>query len=243
MTRDLQYEYRDRSGALTSADKEKWKAIKGSFYSTYQSWYSRALRVVEQLGPDRLEEFRNLYEKKVRAKSGLQESFCIQRWLLGQRAPKFSAERVYDDLSIVSMQFQLQQSIVVSLASRLDSILADIKGVLQADLFDSELSAARELRAKGFLRAAGALAGVVLESHLRGVCNGKRIHIGKKEPTLADFYQALKNADVIDLAQWRLLQRLGDIRNLSAHKKDREPTEAEIEELISATDKLTKTFL
>ncbi len=38
-----------------------------------------------------------------------------------------------------------------------------------ADLFDSELESAKELSKKGFLRAGGALAGVVLEKHLAQV--------------------------------------------------------------------------
>ena len=42
----------------------------------------------------------------------------------------------------------------------------DIRQLVQADLFDSELDAADELGKKKFTRAAGALAGVVLERHL-----------------------------------------------------------------------------
>jgi hypothetical protein len=40
------------------------------------------------------------------------------------------------------------------------------------------------------------------------------------------------------LPTWRLIQRLGDIRNLSAHSKEREPTKDEIEDMIRGCEKL-----
>lgn len=47
--------------------------------------------------------------------------------------------------------------------------------------------------------------------------------------------------NVIEVSIWRSIQRLGDIRNLCGHNKDREPLKDEVEELIYGTDKLTKT--
>ena len=47
--------------------------------------------------------------------------------------------------------------------------------LVQADLFDNELDAAAELNDKGFRRAAGAVAGVVLEEHLETVCEQHNI--------------------------------------------------------------------
>ena len=113
---------------------------------------------------------------------------------------------------------------------------------MQADLFDSELDSARELLKKGFLRGAGVLSGVVLEKHLSQVCANHKISIRKKKPTISDFNDLLKKNDVVDVPTWRSIQRLGDLRNLCGHNKDREPTKEETSELIEGVDKVIKTI-
>jgi hypothetical protein len=129
-----------------------------------------------------------------------------------------------------------------SCLDRLDSILWNIRGALQADLFDDELSAAEDLFKKGHLRAAGALAGVTLERHLATVAENHEVKISKKNPTIADLNETLKTAEVYDVPDWRFIQRLGDIRNLAVHNKDREPTKDEIDDLIKGTQKIIKTI-
>jgi hypothetical protein len=42
------------------------------------------------------------------------------------------------------------------------------------------------------LRAAGAVAGVVLEKHLRQVCDDHKITVAKKNPTIGDLNELLK---------------------------------------------------
>ena len=145
-------------------------------------------------------------------------------------------------LSAFIMKFQHQIVILQSALDRIDSILADIRGVLEARLFDNQLDTATELMQKGLLRAAGALAGVTLESHLATICSNHNIILKKKEPTISDFNEALKRNDVFDVVNWRFIQRLGDIRNLCVHSKDREPTHDEINELIEGIKKVIKTL-
>jgi len=113
---------------------------------------------------------------------------------------------------------------------------------VKADLFDSELDSAKELAQKGFLRDAGAIAGVVLEKHLAQVCTNHSLSIRKKDPNIGDLNDLLKNAGVLDVPAWRQIQRLGDLRNLCDHNKNREPTKEEVLELIEGTDKLSKTL-
>ncbi|MCK6463160.1 MAG: hypothetical protein L6Q29_05095, partial [Candidatus Pacebacteria bacterium] len=64
-----------------------------------------------------------------------------------------------------------------------------------------ELEAAKELSKHKFTRAAGALAGVVLERHLGQVCENHGLKITKKNPGIADLNNALKESDVIDIVQ------------------------------------------
>jgi hypothetical protein len=66
------------------------------------------------------------------------------------------------------------------------------------------------------------LAGVVLERHLAQVCSNHGIKIAKKTPGIADLNNALKEANVVDVPQWRFVQHLADIRNLCDHSKKAE---------------------
>ena len=214
------------------------------FMGVYQEWYSQARTVVGQLLPERLDEFTLLYsDSKRKAVNGT--TYTIQDWLLGTRAAtdRYTGERVYNDGSIVFMKFQLQMGILRSARARFESSLFDIKQIAQADLFDSELNAARELLANGFLRPAGAMAGVVLERHLLHTCGTHRVSITKKTPTIADINDALKTGGVLDVPGWRFVQRLGDIRNLCVHQRQREPKSEEVLELIEGVEKITKTTL
>ena len=140
------------------------------------------------------------------------------------------------------MRFKTQFEILESVQSRFESSLFDIAQLVRADLFDSELEAARELTKQGFLRGAGAIAGVVIEKHLAQVCSNHNVTIKKKDPTINDFNDALKNCVVIDIPTMRQIQRLADIRNLCDHNKHREPTKEEVIELVDGAEKLCKTL-
>lgn len=82
--------------------------------------------------------------------------------------------------AILKMQNQL--TILKSAQKRFESQLFDIKEVIQADIYDSELEAAKDLVKKGFARGAGAIAGVVLEKHLGHVCELHGLITRKKHP-------------------------------------------------------------
>jgi hypothetical protein len=148
----------------------------------------------------------------------------------------------FDDLTVVIMRFQMQTEIVKAVRGRFDSSLHDIKQLVAADLFDSELDASRELAKNGFARAAGAVAGVVLEKHLAQVADNHNLSLNKKHPMINDYNELLKANNITDTPVWRNIQRLADIRNLCDHNKDREPTKDEVIELIEGVDKVTKTL-
>lgn len=210
---------------------------------SYQQWYTKALPIVRQLIPDRYAEFQQFYQHDRRA-TGEKfdiDTYAIRDYLLGFTLKRGGSE-VVDPLTMFTVKFLTQLAILKSALTRLDSILADIRGILQAEFFDDEISAANELLAKGHLRAAGAVAGVVLERHLAQVAAKHNVTMKKKDPTIADFNDALKAQGYFDIPNWRFVQRLGDIRNLCAHSKQREPTKDEVDELIRGTEKSVKTL-
>ena len=234
----------DLANVVTGKKIKKGEIKPGqTFHSSYQRWYSEAHEVVHQLLPARLIEFKTLYYGNEKRKSFNAETYAIKDWLLGIRANQnWEGVKTFDDAGAVFMRFQTQVEILKSASVRFESSLLDIKQILQADLFDSEVESAKELLEKGFLRASGAVVGVVAEKHLDQVCNNHNIRITKKKPTISFYNDALKREGIIEVPEWRFIQRLGDLRNLCDHNKEKEPTKDEVNELILGVDKLTKTI-
>lgn len=226
-------------------EKEKMDFIDQvpSFKGKYQDWYSESLVIIKQILPDRLADFVKLYEKpKIKRKEISFENYVIEDYLQGLRVTRGWDKEVVVSPSAAIPLFTQQLNILKSTKKRFESSLFDIQQIVQADLFDSELETAKELNERGFVRAAGAVAGVVLEKHLNQVCISHDIQITKKHPTIADYNDALKKADVIELAAWRKIQHLGDIRNQCDHGRSKDPSKEDVEELIEGISKVTKTI-
>ena len=191
---DLTLRYLKEQGELNDSQKEAAKKIKGSFESEYQRWYTEACAVIKQLVPDRYLEFEHLYKGEGKRKDIKSTTYNIQDWLNGIRVSEnYLGEKPYDDFAIVSMRLKTQLAILKSVEARFESSLFDIKQLVQADLFDSELEAARELIKHGFLRGAGAISGVVLEKNLGQVCENHNIKTRKKHPTISDYNEDRKS--------------------------------------------------
>jgi hypothetical protein len=208
------------------------------FHYDYQGWYSKALKAVESLAPDRHVEFRNYYEIDPKRKSLGYGTYVIQDFMKGV-APSSYHYPDFDTREQVLKCFLNQLTILHSIASRVDSVLANIEGELYAELQDNEVAVAKQLM-KVSPRAAGALMGVLIEGHLQKVADSHEIKIAKKNPTIADLNDPLKAASVIDTAGWRKISYLADLRNLCSHKKDVDPTKDQVEELIAGAEWLTK---
>jgi hypothetical protein len=223
-------------------DRKQIAAGLPSFKSAYQSWYSEAKVLIKQLLPDRLADFVRHYEKPKPRKDISYENYRIEDYLQGLSVTRgWEKEKVVGpDAAIPHVRQQV--SILKSVRARFDSSLFDIQQLVMADVFDSELDAAGELAKNKFTRAAGAVAGVVLEKHLTQVCDAHSIKITKKVPSIGDLNNALKEAGVIDVPQWRFVQHLADIRNLCDHNKKVEPTESQVDDLIAGVSKVVKTL-
>jgi len=216
------------------------RRVRGCFEREYQRWYTEAAALIDQLIPGRAGEFERLYLGEARRKSSDAAAYSIQDWLTGRPAlPADAASgNSFSPILAISMRLKTQLEILRSAEARFQSSLFDIRRLARADLFDSELDACRELAAHGFLRAAGTVAGVLLEKRLRQVIADRGLEIRKPEPTINDFNDLLKKAGALDVPSWRHIQRLGDVRNLCVHDKHREPTREEVEELIDGVERI-----
>lgn len=235
----LQLSMHKKLGLLDKSYDDTVKDLKVDFNNDYQAWYSEAREIVRQILPNRLDDFTSLYKSKEKRKNADYENYTVFDYLMG-----LTTNRGFETIAepkAAAPKFAQQLLILKSAYDLVDSKLVDITQVLQAELFDSELDAAQHLNKNGFSRAAGAMAGVVIESHLQQVCKDHNIKIAKKNPGINDLAQLLKDSAIIDTPQWRGIQQLADIRNLCDHKKGEDPTKEQINDLIDGTAKIVKT--
>lgn len=226
------------SGAKLAVAFQKKEAKQFQF--EYQIWYTKALKAVSALAPDRYQEFKGYYEIDPKRKTFGYGTYVIQDFIKGVApAPIGLQYENFDPREQALRCFVNQLTILKAVADRIDSVVNNIEGELYAELQDSEIVIARQL-AKISLRAAGALVGVVIEGHLLKVVAAHNLKITKKTPTIADLIEPLKAASVIDTAAWRKITFLSDLRNLCCHKKDSEPTKEQVIELIDGAEWLTK---
>lgn len=230
----------DRLSGVSPSLVQKSKDIYSISYE-YERWYSKALVVVRQLVPERIDDFVGCYKYAGKSDRGkdVVSSFRVSDALAGKVVKQYGD--IIAGMGSTYAYFDTQCSILKSAHDRIESSLYEIKQIIQADLFDSEVEAAKELNKKGFSRAAGAMAGVVLEKHLKTVLNAHSLTLSKKNVCINDYNQKLKDESVIDVPTWRFIQRLGDLRNLCDHDKGSEPRQELIAELIDGVDRIMKT--
>jgi hypothetical protein len=154
------------------------------FKEEYQNWYSVSLQVVKQLLPDRLDDFIAQYKIEKRNKIDY-VTYTISDYIIDLQITSWDGDVIVDTKAALQ-KFKQQINIIKSAKRRLQSSLFDMVEVLQADLFDNEIEAAKELWKKGFYRGSGAIAGVVLERHLGNVCEKHNLKTRKKHSTIND---------------------------------------------------------
>lgn len=233
-TKAFKQEYKDKGDRLL-------KSIP-PFADSYQAWYSEAKLLIKQLLPDRLSDFAGHYERPKSRKNVTYENYKIEDYLQGLHVTQgWQKEKIVGPEAAIP-QFRQQVAIVMSVRARFESSLFDIRQLVQADLFESDLDAAEELAKQKFTRASGALSGVILERHLAQVCENHAIKLAKKAPAISDLNNSLKEANIVDIPQWRFIQHLADIRNLCDHNKKKEPTVDQVDDLVAGVRKVIKTL-
>lgn len=209
------------------------KIIKNSLLDknqiNYQVWYSKCLVLIKQLNPDRYDEFVSAY--------GSKKENGIHTWFYSSNDPDIEE---YDYRYAINC-INTQLGIVKSTIDMVDFKVKDIVALLESELFDEELDSAKNLLKKGYLRAAGAICGVVLENHFKSIMKNHNLIPTKKDMSINDYNDLFRKENIYDVSKWRNIQYLGDLRNLCDHSKDREPTNDDVEELINGTSKIIKT--
>ncbi len=213
------------------------KIINCNIIIKYNSLYTSSQKILRQILPERLNDFEILYKNKNRKDVILYSNFDI---FLGLQC-EFS--HLDANRCIIKTQNLMveQYAILSSVLDIIDNKIFNIKGEIEYNTFMNELEAASHLLKNNFVRAAGALAGVSLENHLKIVCqNHPEITVNQKD-TLSVYNEKLKKAEIIEESIWRKIQYLSDIRNKCDHSKKTEPQKDEVQELIDGTKKIIST--
>lgn len=236
-----QFDKQIKKQLKTPEKRAKFKKGLPYVNTEYQPWYSESLAVVKIVLPERVDDFVGFYQKPTNRKTLDYSNYSIADYL-NNTIRKDGFGEIIVERSSALPKMQQQVAILESAKKRFESSLFDIKQLIQADLFDSELDAAKELNKKGYPRGAGAIAGVVLEAHLSHVCKNHKIKVTKKDPSINDLNDLLKKNDIIEMPDWRSIQLLSDLRTKCDHKKKTDPTQEEIEGLIDGVTKIAKSI-
>lgn len=228
----------DAKNLITYLEGENEKEI--LFVTDYQHWYTRALKAVDFFAPDRLSEFKSYYEINPKRKNVDDKTYTIQDFIKGSTEWSINSISIVDFTGFSPEQrtlknLSIQYAILNSISTRIDSALSQAEATLFAELQDSELEEAKKIL-KINPRAAGALAGVILEGFLQKIAKNHDVAINKADPTINDLNEPLKQAGVYDLTCWKKIQYLAAIRNCCIHKKSEEPKFDQVKELIEGVN-------
>ena len=117
--------------------------------------------------------------------------------------------------------------------------LRSTRTLVQAEVFDSELEQARSLYKNGYISAAAVIAGVVLETTLRELCDRNSIAHAKLDKMNAD----LAKAGVYNKLVQKRNTALADIRNSAAHGKPEEFSDADVDSMITDVERFVAEHL
>lgn len=107
--------------------------------------------------------------------------------------------------------------------------LVSVRNLVQAEVAGSEIDQATELWDSGYTTAAAVVAGVVLETTLRTLCEVNGLAVGKLNKMNDD----LAKAGVYNSLKQKSIASLAAVRNSAAHGKTQEFTAQDVKAMIS----------
>lgn len=110
--------------------------------------------------------------------------------------------------------------------------LSNLRGVLEAEIFDDILEQAEHLLEKGYYAPASVIAGCVLEDALRKLCNSNDIPLPPR-PKLDAMNADLAKAGVYKRLMQKRITALADIRNSAAHGNWGELSKEDVTRMLS----------
>ena len=220
----LEVLHQEGSALAKMLDEEEEDA---SFEEGYQRWYSRALPLMKQLAPDRYIEFQRFYTRDRRTDVHWSRDQVIKDYILGVTGG------LHDIREEAARCLRSQLAILKSVSERLAWNSLDTQDQVERGLQLAFLETARDLL-KIDERAAGALAGTVLETYLGKLAAKYKLKFRKQAPPLREFLEALKTAGALDVATHSQSVWLAEIAERSRSQGEC-PTKLQVRDLIDGT--------
>lgn len=194
----------------------------------YQQWYSICLRLVDEYAPEWREDFKLRYSYPDSTTSlGIIEFLNLGVFSI-YRHKHLAINEFVSNL-------ETQLSILLSIPSVIEIRDIGLRKLITAEVSRTEIEQAELLLESGFERAAGSVAGVALELHLRTFCDVNGVSY-KPKATIEPLLQALYNEKKLDITEVKHIQYLASIRNKCSHS---EPVSAkEVQSLIDGIKRL-----
>lgn len=117
--------------------------------------------------------------------------------------------------------------------------LNSVRSMVQAEVFSTELDQANELLKGGYIVAAAVIAGVVLETTMRRLCEDSAIVPGSLNKMNAD----LAKAGVYNLLVNKRITALADIRNNAAHGHTDKFTKDDVIDMIAKVESFVADYV
>lgn len=111
--------------------------------------------------------------------------------------------------------------------------LISVRNLVQAELAESELEQARELLQSGYVSAAAVVAGVVLETTLRTLCDRHAISHGKLDKMNTELAKAGQYNALVQ----KRITAIAAVRNSAAHGKANDFQRADVESMINEIER------
>ncbi|WP_235919294.1 DUF4145 domain-containing protein [Aureimonas psammosilenae] len=135
---------------------------------------------------------------------------------------------------------EFQEVFAVFEAAREDfegGYLADVRNVIQAEVFSDELDQARNLLSAGYKAPSAVIAGVVLETTLRRMCVDRQLSTGKLDKMNSD----LAKAGAYNLLVQKRITALADVRNNAAHGHPTQFKDDDVADMINYIESFVAT--
>jgi hypothetical protein len=207
-----------------TAEAIKLEASKRSVYDEYES------RAVERIDTELLAKWRTQAKHLIGSTCG-EDSHYMKEFVDAGTASSWAgpAER-------------LRRMMAVFAAAREDfdgGYITSVRSLVQAEVFGTELEQASELLQSKYKVAAAVIAGIVLETALRELCDRNQIQHGKMDKMNAD----LAKKGTYNLLMQKRITALAQIRNDAAHGKPDQFTDADVTAMIADVERFLGDFL
>ncbi len=195
--------------------KECAKKIKFP-HGEYYIWYDKTCNALRVLDSKKFEDFQNFYTN------------YTEEWII---------DRTKDSFFKFEKGFRMQRYILASINKSFDNDIFNLERDIHHEVYKSEIDIAKDIQEQGHLKIAGAVAGVIIEAHLKTVVAKRNITL-KSKRSLSTYNDALKKEGAYPDSRWRQIQTCGDIRNNCIHSKDIDPDE--IDTIILSAEQIIK---